>query len=562
MPFIRRFTSYPSDAILKAIEAVNIIDLVPPGNITGVNTGVVACVGQFLRCGKRSNCFSPVSVGNANTPTEVTSTQEMLDEFGGWSPYSNPGGAAAAPGNPAATYDGNGFLAIRNKKFARLVLVNVGQATGTATVTLTTDVLGAGFQLPFAGKIPAGIRLANAAGTSIVATTEDIEFGSTAGVALAAGVSWVGVNPPGTNVHVMTMTGVPVRQVLGAAAADDNCLAPERTGLFPGYTLDCTAGAIVAAMTEASMVTSYTTAINVLLNDSAPANAVSIAFVARHPITTDGETLIKTVLKQHVIDASAKGQGRVACASPNLGLAKATAEGAAGGTVGVGNVGLSDRLFYCYPGIQTFIPELPAAYITAASNGRIDWPSDASLASILSQLNPEENPGQQTDYMGYVLGIETGVTGLTRTDYENFRAYGICAPRVDAVTGVQFQSGVTSISPTAYPSLVNIARRRMADYIQDSIAARLVGFQKMLNTQSRRDAIGAEIEGFMAGLLSRDNPAAQRIQAYRVDVVSGNTQAKLAQGIFIILLEVQTLSSLDFIVLQTTIGESVVVQAA
>jgi len=67
------------------------------------------------------------------------------------------------------------------------------------------------------------------------------------------------------------------------------------------------------------------------------------------------------------------------------------------------------------------------------------------------------------------------------------------------------------------------------------------------------------IEEFLEGLLSSNNPAAQRILAYSVDEDSGNTAAKLAQGIFVILVNVQTISSMDAIVLQCQMGESVTV---
>jgi hypothetical protein len=527
--------------VLKAIEAINIIDLTPPGSIQGVGTGMVAVLGEFLK-----------GTSLVGTPIEVTSAQEMLDNLGGWSPYSNPGGVRPAPGYPPASpktgYDGNGFLAVRNKKFGRLVLVNVKQDVGTADISITTNPLGAGWYPKFSGKIPAGLRVESVPFADGFALLDDVSFNDT--------TDWVGAGP-----YTCTKTGIKIRRCVGAGAGPWNDAASavnayEATACFPGYTLDCEGISAVVAIDEAAMASYYTTALNALLNDVSPAKDVSVVLSARHPGTTAGETIIKA-LKQHAIDASAKGKGRVACASPILGLAKATAEGAGAGTEGVGNVGLSDRLIYCYPGIRTYIPEMPAAYITSTFDGFIDTASDSSLASVLSQLAPEQNPGQANDFLGHVLGIESGVTGLTVTDYEVFRSKGICAPKMDSAVGAWFQSGVTSVDPATYPSLVNIARRRMADYIQDSIAGRLGAFQKQLNTPARRSAIGAEIRAFLEGLKSPENPAASRIQDYLVDEQSGNTTAKLAQGIFTIITKVRTYSSLDFIVLQTLIGESV-----
>jgi hypothetical protein len=65
----------------------------------------------------------------------------------------------------------------------------------------------------------------------------------------------------------------------------------------------------------------------------------------------------------------------------------------------------------------------------------------------------------------------------------------------------------------------------------------------------------------MAQLLNSGNPnGGQRIAGYTVDDITGNTPTTLAMGLFRIVLNVQTLPSLDSIVIQTTIGEQVQVQ--
>jgi len=562
MPFIDRYNSYPSDAVLTAIEGIKIIDLTPPGNIQGVGSNVVAVVGEFLRCGKRSNCYSPASASNINIPTEIFGSQDLLDTFGGWSAWSNPGGARPAPGNPGTLpLDGNGFLAIRNRKFARLVCVNVEQTVGTVTITLTTNALGAGYELPFAGKIPAGIRITNAAGTDVFATMEDIEFDAVTGSSLTAGVSWVGTSPVGTNPFTMTMTGVPVRRLLGTATTvtPDNVLAPERTTCLPGYTLDCTLFTTASSgeIDESEMENNYIAALNTLLNDSKPANEVSVVYSARH---RDNIVTGTGGLRDNAVTASAKGRGRIALVAPPLGTAHADAIKAS--APGVGNYGRSDRVVYCYPGSNAFYPEIPSAYISSTSSGMLNWPAEPEMASILSQLPPERNPGEQTEYINHVQATETGVTGITRAKYEAYRAGGIAALRIDPVTGVQFQSGVTSVDPATYPQLRNIYRRRMADYIQDSLAAALVAFNKSLNTPSKRSAIRGEIEAFLLDLLSPNNPEMQRIAAYHIDEESGNTPTRLAQGIVVFLVEVQLLSTMDHLVLTCNIGETVEVQAA
>jgi hypothetical protein len=193
----------------------------------------------------------------------------------------------------------------------------------------------------------------------------------------------------------------------------------------------------------------------------------------------------------------------------------------------------------------------------------VDVGADGFLCAIMSQLPPEENPGQLTPFSGGIVSLESGanVQGFTINDYILFKASGICALRWDADDGVAiFQSGVTSVNPAINPGLVRISRRRMADYIQDSLAQAMTSFGKKLSTSARRKAIVGEITNFLAGLLSVENPANQRIGGYTVDPNSGNNAQTLAQGMFRIIINVQTLPSLDSIVLQTTVGEQVQVQ--
>ena len=57
-------------------------------------------------------------------------------------------------------------------------------------------------------------------------------------------------------------------------------------------------------------------------------------------------------------------------------------------------------------------------------------------------------------------------------------------------------------------------------------------------------------------MLSIHNKAAQRIAAYTIDAKSGNTPALTARGIFVLIVNVQSLSTMDFIVIQASVSES------
>jgi hypothetical protein len=104
----------------------------------------------------------------------------------------------------------------------------------------------------------------------------------------------------------------------------------------------------------------------------------------------------------------------------------------------------------------------------------------------------------------------------------------------------------------------NVTRRRMAHFIQDSWAERMVPLSKLPLSDDTRGTILTETDDFLQELLSPDNPPAQRIAAFSVDGVSGNTLASLGKGVFVVIVRVRTLPTADFIVLQSEIGEGVV----
>jgi len=177
---------------------------------------------------------------------------------------------------------------------------------------------------------------------------------------------------------------------------------------------------------------------------------------------------------------------------------------------------------------------------------------------VCSQLNHEENPGQLTDFLGNVNGLETSpnVQGFDIDTYKAFKAGGICAPRIEAGEAF-YESGCTSVDPAVDFVLRNIARRRMADFIQDSLSVALKPILKKLMTRARRRAVSTAIREFLLQLQSPTNDTLQRIAAFATDDRTGNTPATLNAGIYRVIIRVQTLPSLDVLVLDTTIGETV-----
>lgn len=385
--------------------------------------------------------------------------------------------------------------------------------------------------------LAAGTRVRVPSGQQFV-TMQDVAV-----TADSAGPYTVKVRPAvddGTGVSAIAGTVTEVQQQPAFAAFSVINLAP-----------------ISAALSETVIDTKYIDAINATIDVSSICRVVNITFCARQ------SNVVRRYMRSNAIDASANGHfGRMTCIRPPLGTLKATAKSTAA-EPGVGAY-RDQRVIYNYPAIGSYVPAIATRGIAGGYgftvDGIVDIGSDGFMASILSQLAPEENPGQQTPYTGAAIRLESSANAqnFTIDDYKAFKASGIAAPRFDDGSMV-FQSGVTSVDPLLHPNLKTIARRRMADYIQDSLALRAKNYGKKLNRKSYRNAYVNEVINFLDGLLSPTNPESQRIDGYTVDQKTGNTLTTLAMGMFRIIISVRTLSSLDAIVLQTTIGEGVVI---
>ena len=318
------------------------------------------------------------------------------------------------------------------------------------------------------------------------------------------------------------------------------------------------------AACTADMRVRYQEAIDSLLNDDTPTNEVSLVTAARK------DSSIQAYLRAHCLLASSRGMSRDTCVSPKLEtLSKSTVLGSsAPGVGGVGGAVRNERVFYSWPGHRTFIPELVGISVacadgTTTDDGVIDVTSDTLLACLLSNLQPELNPGQAADpvprIMSPVIGYQRGCPTLDMSDYILFKQYGVCALRMDRVSGPIFQSGVTT-SLTVGETTIN--RRRMADFIQDSLAARYNQMAKMIGRDSIKDALLAETDAFLGDLLSDNNPEAQRIESYSIDDKSPNSPALAAKGIWVIKSTVRMLATLDTLVVMSEVSPDAITVTA
>lgn len=416
-------------------------------------------------------------------------------------------------------------------------------------------------------------------GTSTALTAN----GFTAGTTATADLLPNGIIPAGTVVQTTDLTKQYVTMQDVTVTVTKNTIIPSGVGPYPvkirpatddGTGQSANAGTVIshkeidlasfkvinlatvnAALSEAAIDAAYSDALNATIDINGIAKQINIIFSARQSNT------VRKLMRANAINASSSGCfGRVACIRPPLNTAKSVATSK---TNAQGVAATRDqRVIYCYPGFNTFVPLMAKRGLAGGAgftaDGNLDVGSDGFMASILSQLPPEENPGQITSFTSAVNGLESGsnAQGFNIDDYKAFKAAGVAAGRIDDGVAI-FQSGITSVDPTVFPELVNIARRRMADFIQDTLAARGKAFGKKLSTFFRRRAFANEIRQFMESLLSRNNESSQRIAGYTVDTKSGNTQRTLGLGIYRVIIKVRTLASLDSIVLETTIGEQV-----
>ena len=412
------------------------------------------------------------------------------------------------------------------------VWVGAQTATALGFVDGDSDLSTSGL----ATTIPAGTRVTDGVTTWVTAKTTEVKAGS-------PGPYTVRIRPANDD-----------GTALGAATGKVTSLVS--TISDESYTVNNELP-IAAALTESAIDAAYVKALDSTLNANSVARTSNLIWSAR------SSNAVRSTLRTNAVQAKAEGlSGRVAFIRPPLGTTRSQAMSKTA-QPGVGMY-RNDSVVYCYPGAAMFVSQIAALGLTGGAgftaDGIVDVGFDSFVVSICSQLPPEENPGQLTNFMTAISSIERGnkdVSDLRVDDYKSFKSAGIAALRIDDGVAI-IQSGKTSVDPSVMPNLQNIARRRMAYFVQDSLAPRVKSFNKKLSSKERRALIVGEIEGFMASLLSANNPSNQRIDSYLVDAVSGNTPDGIAAGIFRIIVKVRTLSSLDVIVLDTEVGENVV----
>lgn len=385
-----------------------------------------------------------------------------------------------------------------------------------------------------------------------------------------------GTIPAGTRVQASTLVGsewVTMQTVDVPAGATDPVVIKVRPGLDDGTHIGAGVGAlntlvdaptfcnyaitnpstISAALTEPQRDAAYSEALDATLNELGPCREANYLLVARRSDAVARESRNNAVTATEIGFFGRKYVMRdILGASPDHMIAD------------VANF-RRDRVFYAGLAAKTYVPVIAERGTAGGggftADGVITVGTDGPLCTLCASLPPEENPGQQTGLIDDFFAVNAYGASITIDTYKAFRRAGIAALRVDRVSGPIFQSGITT---SLLSGEQTIARRRMADFIQDSAIGLFLPYSKRIARESVRNKLLGLWNQFLGGLESAKNPEKSRIYLWSTDdgINAGNIPSTLAMGVYYILTKVKTHPSLDFIVLQTEIGENAIITRA
>lgn len=312
---------------------------------------------------------------------------------------------------------------------------------------------------------------------------------------------------------------------------------------------------------SATLDAEYQAAINSFRGDALPQRDVNVFTSARMT------NAIRTALDQFGQIRKLNGVGVMVIVSPEINqVSLGTVSGDAAPGVGTTR---DEETLYTWPGTQVVIPEAIGTAIKVATgvttvDGLLDTAFAPWLMALVSGIDPEESVAQVDDPVPTILSsissVQRGAPIMGIDEYALMQARGIAALRIDPRTR---KPGIESeVTSSLDPAKKYIHRRRMAFYIQDTLALALSSFKdKKVNAQFRADVFKVHVD-FFEGLLQRNQPERARIAAYTLDDQSGNTPDAQAAGAYFINHYVELLSIAHNIVIGSTVGNGILVVTA
>lgn len=538
------------DALLAALQLLAI----PGVTIAALSTDQITITGNDNVVFTTSIEAEPDA---ADATASTTTPAVVLAAFG----LGNvPNLAAIEPEHSVLVFDAlTGISADVNVDGLTRVCNSGTPGTGTLQATGGTELATFGFASTLvdaaAGEdvtIPAGTRIQDATATGTIwVTMKDIETGTGGGSFDAKVRPWTDDDT-----------------ALASSAGDVTLLLDE---LPDGFSVTNAAG--ITRLSASQLDARYKQALDATLSEASVAKQSNMIACARSSAS------IMRYLKSNALTATANGlAARKAITRPPLATTRVEAKSATGVGVAAPGIARDERVFYCFPGATTQIPEIQSVGAAVGGlgftdDGIIEVGADGFYASVRSQIPPEENAGQalsDTNVQGggiAVLSLQdafnpdvAGGVGLQLADYISFRDNGIIALNSNATTGFFFQSDVTSVHRASDLSKAPAERRFMADFLIDTFGDIGLKYVKKLGKPERRRALQTELRGFLRLLQSPNTPSTSRLRSYQI--IDETQDDQFALGFVVLNIKVVTYPAMLSIALITQVGPNVVIEEA
>lgn len=505
------FTSNPSD--FAKLEGLYVVERGPTGFIRGADFSTTGLAGACVR--------------GPDDPQIITSAGRFLDVFGG---------RDFGSGGPIV---GQVWASLLNKQFGTIVVQRVRAAAAVkASFTLETATGGAGTQVlrVDASSVGSwgnlvGVNVTNASDGNANHFKLTLQYLGKQQVLDNLDITGINDNTAIVNGSdaarfvdlVKLAPGRPVNSTASTDGADANGFILLGQTTVAGFTG-------VAGSDGTLAVTDYNNAVNNL----AIFPGISTVLV---PEAVAGSS---ATFHSNLVTLASQVADRVF-------LTWAQVHGQAVSTevtqVGTQITTRTDRIVWAYNSPYTIDP---------SNSTEIQQAPHVWLASILSQIDVDIHAGS-ADTIPLLAGITRVTnTALQRTDLIALKAAGISTLERNR-NGFQFRSVVTT---SLTPGRTELARRRMADFLQLSAADRLATYVKARNTPETRALMASELTAFSIGL----QVIPRVIQAFQIDQTSVNTDQQRAQGEEHILWRVKLIGHILELVFETDIGTGTVIQ--
>lgn len=498
---VRRISSEGS-----AGYGVNILEVLPPGQIRSGGSVVVGIVGDFP--------WGPV-----NVLTEVNTAGEFFATF------CPP--AFGAAGTYAAM---DAFL---NKAFpagmqiCRIVPTSVAQATAAKTY----DDASAGDSVTVTAKYPG--LLGNSISVAWTANADDATArDATVTIGTTYSVTYEAVATIVSTALVVTDPGDPYVTFSKASGATLVPAAAAAAALTGGADGTAVAGDYVGSSSSA-------VGIRLFYADSVEPDVLFVASCPSGLINS-----VNTGLEAFVADTD---KGVVVLSTPASQTEAQIKAYAADYR--------DDRIVLVYPRVKT-----TDFYDTTAPTITVD--PNSFMAALIAATDPWISPGGPRASRGPLAGI-TGLenASISTGGYDTLTDYGISAIAMFGGSAI-VRGGVTT---SLTSGLEKIRRRRTADYLEKAIANRLqeyveTPFDGDLDAQSLGPNTAAEI-GEINTFLGNEKFKGH-IKDFTVDPWGAATAPDLAAGTWTIQIAVTTYSDQDQIILRFNVGDGVVTSSS